>query len=114
MSLREKIITLAENNNMTVRSFEIKCDLSIGTIQKCQKSITTTALAKILRQFPDTDIFWLLDIEDVKPIAEPEKVAETGENEWLRQQIAIKDEQIRFLQRLLEKGEPNISQSINM
>lgn len=122
-----RMMEFVSQNSKSVRDFEARSGIAIGTIQKMGNGISTTSLTRIAKSFPDLDLYWLLlgEARDT-PAREPEPaetkasmdksmfeaiVAEKDKDiAWMRGVIASMQ---RTIDTLIEKGGTSVSQSVN-
>lgn len=59
-TLRDRLISVAGNNGLSVREFEQKAGLNRGNISNMTGAIGSDKLSKIIDAFPEVDLHWLV------------------------------------------------------
>ena len=60
MGVKERILMFCESKGISVRQFEIKCQMSNGYVSSMRKGIGQKKLEQVLNVFPDLNREWLL------------------------------------------------------
>lgn len=60
MSIKQRIIEFCKEKKLSIRQFEIQCNMSNGYISSMRKGIGTDKLENVLKAFPDLNRDWLL------------------------------------------------------
>ena len=121
-TIKERLISIAEFEGLSIRAFEERCGLGRGNISNMgpNSAIGSDKLTKILATFPDIDLNWILTGIEQKPI-DGTDVWE-GTNSLLldkvikqAEEIGCLKERIKQLEQRLEKtaGDANIEHTAN-
>lgn len=121
-TIKERLISIAEFEGLSIRAFEERCGLGRGNISNMgpNSAIGSDKLTKILATFPDIDLNWILTGIEQKPI-DGTDVWE-GTNSLLldkvikqAEEIGCLKERIKQLEQRLEKtaGDANIAHTAN-
>lgn len=122
-TIKERLISIAEFEGLSIRAFEERCGLGRGNISNMgpNSAIGSDKLTKILATFPDIDLNWILTGIEQKPI-DGTDVWE-GTNSLLldkvikqAEEIGCLKERIKQLEQRLEKtaGDANIEHTANV
>lgn len=60
MGVKERIIEYCELKNISIRQFEIQCNMSNGYVSSIRKGLGLSKLENVLKAFPDINRDWLL------------------------------------------------------
>lgn len=69
-TIKERLISIAEFEGLSIRAFEERCGLGRGNISNMgpNSAIGSDKLTKILDTFPDIDLNWILTGVEQKPV----------------------------------------------
>lgn len=110
-SIKERLISIAENEGLSVRAFEERCGLGRGNISNMgpNSAIGSDKLTKILDTFPNIDLNWILTGVEQKPIEGTD--ATDGANSMLLEKIITQAEEIGRLKERIRQLEQRLGKT---
>lgn len=118
VDLKEFFKNYAREHKTTIFGMEKDAGLAVSTIAKASSRMYLDNFVRIIKAFPDMDVYTILELPrpetaQTAPVAHENPCGGTlfssspdnaSEVAFLRQQIDLKDKQIDFLMRQIEKG----------
>lgn len=110
-SIKERLISIAENEGLSVRAFEERCGLGRGNISNMgpNSAIGSDKLTKILDTFPNIDLNWILTGVEQKPIEGTD--ATDGTNSMLLEKVITQAEEIGSLKERIRQLEQRLGKT---
>lgn len=110
-SIKERLISIAENEGLSVRAFEERCGLGRGNISNMgpNSAIGSDKLTKILDTFPNIDLNWILTGVEQKPIEGTD--APDGTNSILLEKVITQAEEIGSLKERIRQLEQRLGKT---
>lgn len=110
-SIKERLISIAENEGLSVRAFEERCGLGRGNISNMgpNSAIGSDKLTKILDTFPNIDLNWILTGVEQKPIEGTD--ATDGTNSILLEKVITQAEEIGSLKERIRQLEQRLGKT---
>lgn len=110
-SIKERLISIAENEGLSVRAFEERCGLGRGNISNMgpNSAIGSDKLTKILDTFPNIDLNWILTGVEQKPIEGTD--ATDGTNSMLLEKVITQAEEIGRLKERIRQLEQRLGKT---
>lgn len=110
-SIKERLISIAENEGLSVRAFEERCGLGRGNISNMgpNSAIGSDKLTKILDTFPNIDLNWILTGVEQKPIEGAD--ATDGTNSMLLEKVITQAEEIGRLKERIRQLEQRLGKT---
>lgn len=135
-TIKERVIKIAKQKGLTQSGLERECNLSNGYIRNIRATPSQKIIDRILKRFPDISLRWLLngvgdmccsDISDEELQRQVDEANARGQHiddnsshntqtmtenndvviEMLRDQLAEKNEEIKFLRSLIAEMNQN-------
>ena len=135
-TIKERVIKIAKHKGLTQSGLERECNLSNGYIRNIRATPSQKIIDRILKRFPDISLRWLLngvgdmccsDISDEELQRQVDEANARGQHiggnsshntqtmaenndvviEMLRDQLAEKNEEIKFLRSLIAEMNQN-------
>ena len=115
-TIKDRLISIAKFQDLSIRAFEEKCGLGRGNISNMgpNSAIGSDKLTKILDTFPDIDLNWVLTGKEQKTVEGAS--AWEGTNSLLLEKVITQAEEIgqlreriRNLEQRLEKTAGDVS-----
>lgn len=110
-SIKERLISIAENEGLSVRAFEERCGLGRGNISNMgpNSAIGSDKLTKILDTFPNIDLNWILTGVEQKPIEGTDATDDT--NSMLLEKVITQAEEIGRLKERIRQLEQRLGKT---
>lgn len=110
-SIKERLISIAEGEGLSVRAFEERCGLGRGNISNMgpNSAIGSDKLTKILDTFPNIDLNWILTGVEQKTIEGTE--ATDGTNSMLLEKVITQAEEIGSLKERIRQLEQRLGKT---
>lgn len=110
-SIKERLISIAEKEGLSVRAFEERCGLGRGNISNMgpNSAIGSDKLTKIFDTFPNIDLNWILTGVEQKPIEGTDDT--DGTNSMLLEKVITQAEEIGRLKERIRQLEQRLGKT---